>query len=171
MVSNIPKMEMNLAEMEGGTSIDFHGGFKHELQELKCDVRVEAFLTVMEGSYLIEAQIGCLINGACDRCLKQVQERVDGNMEILLRRGGAEEGMEGEETLPAVSPEEEVCYDIFPRVLQYLLLEIPQKILCSPECSGLCPVCGADLNEGECGCGTEEIDPRWAPLKKLMNDK
>ena len=171
MVSDVPKMEMNLAEMENGQSVEFHGGFRHQLQELDCEVTVDAVLTVMEGSYLIEARTGCLLNGGCDRCLKKISERVDGTVEILLRRGTAADTGEGDETLPVLSPEEEACYDIFPRVLQYLLLEIPQKIVCSPECQGLCPICGADLNKGPCGCERKKGDPRWEPLKKLMNDK
>ncbi|MBD3179277.1 MAG: hypothetical protein GF417_06590 [Candidatus Latescibacteria bacterium] len=171
MVTDVPKMEMNLAEMENGQTAEFRGGFRHKLQELDCDVNVEATLTVMEGSYLIEAETSCLLSGCCDRCLNPVEERVHGTVEILLRRTAAEENGEQDESLPAVSPEQEVSYDIFPRVLQFLLLEIPQKIICSTDCQGLCPLCGKNLNEGECQCEEQEGDPRWEPLKKLMNDQ
>jgi uncharacterized protein len=41
------------------------------------------------------------------------------------------------------------------------------KPLCRADCSGLCPTCGKDLNEGQCNCERTEIDPRWAKLSKL----
>lgn len=57
---------------------------------------------------------------------------------------------------------DEVCEgDIF--------LELPSKFLCRPDCKGLCPVCGKDLNEGQCQCDTKRIDPRLEVLKKLLD--
>jgi len=46
-------------------------------------------------------------------------------------------------------------------------LSIPMKPLCKEDCKGLCPTCGKDLNEGECDCPKEAIDPRFAVLKDL----
>ena len=48
-------------------------------------------------------------------------------------------------------------------VQQTIWLNLPMKPLCRPECLGLCPVCGHNLNEGPCGC-EPAVDPRWAPL-------
>ena len=42
-------------------------------------------------------------------------------------------------------------------------LALPGKILCKDDCKGVCMTCGADLNDGPCGC-EKEIDPRWAGL-------
>jgi uncharacterized protein len=52
--------------------------------------------------------------------------------------------------------------------IEQLMMEFPMKELCSPDCKGLCPKCGKDLNEGECGCVKKEIDPRLAILQKLL---
>ncbi|MFO7841307.1 MAG: DUF177 domain-containing protein, partial [Fidelibacterota bacterium] len=41
------------------------------------------------------------------------------------------------------------------------------KKLCSPDCKGLCPICGANLNHMNCSCKTENYDPRWDKLKEL----
>lgn len=46
-------------------------------------------------------------------------------------------------------------------------LALPVKALCSPDCPGLCPRCGAPLKTGPCGCGGEEGDPRMAALRNL----
>ena len=49
-----------------------------------------------------------------------------------------------------------------------LLLWLPAKQLCREDCKGLCPICGADRNEVDCGCDTRRVDPRLEGLKKLL---
>lgn len=44
---------------------------------------------------------------------------------------------------------------------------VPATILCRPDCAGLCPSCGADLNAAECACEAPEPDPRWAGLEEI----
>ena len=61
-------------------------------------------------------------------------------------------------------------YDIFPRVLEAVLLELPIRVLCREDCKGLCSACGANLNEGACDCPKEEPDPRWRDLRKLLRN-
>lgn len=51
-----------------------------------------------------------------------------------------------------------------------ILLELPSKFLCKESCKGLCPKCGKNLNEGECSCSKQEIDPRLAVLKQLLSE-
>ena len=50
------------------------------------------------------------------------------------------------------------------------ILGMDTKTLCSEDCKGLCPRCGADLNLGPCGCG-KEADPRLAVLAKLLENR
>ncbi|MBQ9348272.1 MAG: DUF177 domain-containing protein [Oscillibacter sp.] len=47
------------------------------------------------------------------------------------------------------------------------LLDLDTKVLCREDCKGLCPKCGANLNDGPCGC-EKEPDPRWAALGRLL---
>jgi uncharacterized protein len=61
--------------------------------------------------------------------------------------------------------------DLAPLVRELSLLEIPTKPLCRPDCQGLCQQCGANLNEGDCGCVTEIVDPRLAVLQQLFKDE
>jgi uncharacterized protein len=51
-----------------------------------------------------------------------------------------------------------------------ILMSLPLQPLCSPECRGLCPRCGANLNEGDCGCDRTPDDSPFAVLKKLKSD-
>ena len=50
-------------------------------------------------------------------------------------------------------------------ILHEVQLGIPMKVLCKEDCKGLCPICGQDLNEGQCDCETDSGDPRWEALK------
>lgn len=57
--------------------------------------------------------------------------------------------------------------DLAEIVSEEINLFIPQRVLCSQECKGLCPSCGIDLNEESCDCDNEQIDPRLAILAEL----
>ena len=54
-------------------------------------------------------------------------------------------------------------------VMTDVTLELPFQLLCREDCKGLCPVCGADLNETTCNCNTKQIDPRLEKLKMLLD--
>ena len=57
--------------------------------------------------------------------------------------------------------------DLTPLIREQALLALAERPLCREECRGLCPQCGANLNEGDCGCVTGGLDPRLAVLGKL----
>ena len=57
--------------------------------------------------------------------------------------------------------------DLEPLLREQIILAVPFAPLCSEDCKGLCPVCGIDLNTGDCTCDRTPIDPRWAALKNL----
>lgn len=58
--------------------------------------------------------------------------------------------------------------DLAPIIREYALLEVPISPLCKPDCRGLCPVCGENLNERDCGHRPEQDDSPFAVLKKLL---
>jgi uncharacterized protein len=61
--------------------------------------------------------------------------------------------------------------DIDEALCESVFLEFPQRLLCSPDCGGLCSVCGRKLAANEtCDCSPKEIDPRWAKLRELLRD-
>ena len=59
--------------------------------------------------------------------------------------------------------------DLAPLLREEAILAIPMDALCRPDCAGLCPECGKNLNEGPCDCQPEEIDPRLEALRKLRD--
>jgi uncharacterized protein len=60
--------------------------------------------------------------------------------------------------------------DLVPAVREYLLLELPDDVLCRDDCAGICPVCGTNLNTDSCSCDTTVRDERWAALDGLQLD-
>jgi uncharacterized protein len=78
--------------------------------------------------------------------------------------------------MPDTAPKPGVIYavsesgelDLSPLIRELAWLAIPMKPLCSPECQGLCPHCGINLNYETCQCEEIRIDPRLAPLKELL---
>jgi uncharacterized protein len=58
--------------------------------------------------------------------------------------------------------------DLAPLVRELALLEMPIQPVCKPDCLGLCVVCGQNLNEADCGCIEDDIDPRMAALRQLL---
>jgi len=66
---------------------------------------------------------------------------------------------------------EDGMIDLAPLVRELSLLSVPIKVLCRPDCQGLCQECGANLNLGECGCATDDIDPRFAVLEALLKNE
>lgn len=58
--------------------------------------------------------------------------------------------------------------DLVPIIEENVLLAVPYVPLCAEECKGLCPVCGTNRNDHDCGCKSERIDPRLAPLADLF---
>lgn len=57
--------------------------------------------------------------------------------------------------------------DLTPLVREQMLLALGDRPICREDCKGLCPRCGANLNEGACGCRSEAPDPRFAVLRSL----
>ncbi len=100
----------------------------------------------------------------CDRCLKEIRVACEFPVEERLVRAGAEIG---EEEAYLYEGHEIDLDDI---VLKNFLLNASSKYLCSPECKGLCPNCGKDLNEGACNCSDEKMDSRFAILSEWKKE-
>jgi uncharacterized protein len=62
----------------------------------------------------------------------------------------------------------EFTVDLSEEIANCLRIELPMKPLCRPDCAGLCQKCGANLNEGPCGCKPDEEDGPWAKLRGLI---
>ena len=60
--------------------------------------------------------------------------------------------------------------DLADYVKRGIIGELPMRVECREDCKGLCPICGKDLNDGDCGCDRTIRDPRFESLRALFND-
>ncbi len=118
------------------------------------------------------AQLKVSRKTTCSRCLRRfpmamelsIQEEYLPIVDIITgERLFVPESAEGTFTLTG-----QHMLDLDEAVRQYLITSAPMKPLCRPDCAGLCPTCGKNLNTGRCGCQSPVIDPRWAPLTRLL---
>lgn len=111
---------------------------------------------VVQGEFSAETALECV------RCLKEFTHPLDWEFTELYafnRRSVSESGL----LLP-----DDMHIDLAPLLREYALLEVPISPLHSPECKGLCPVCGQDLNVRDCGHRQDEDDSPFAKLKDLL---
>ncbi len=126
---------------------------------------------------LMRTQAGILVKGTvhtrvqmtCSRCLAPAYYDLDVAIEeeyyptVEVYTGASLHWQEWTDDT-AVLIDAQHILDITEVVRQDLIISLPMQPLCSEDCKGLCPVCGANLNEGPHECESEEIDPRWAAL-------
>jgi uncharacterized protein len=106
----------------------------------------------------------------CDRCLKAIELPVSADFKLEYISGSDYESTEAAELSEddlSVSVFDGEALDVDEIVKEQILLAVPTRMLCREDCKGICPECGTDRNTGKCNCVTNDIDPRWAALKKL----
>lgn len=137
----------------------------------RCRVQGEVNFTRTDKAILVEGTLATHVELTCSRCLVVYTQRLTFQVEeefhptIDINTGYA-----------LVLPDEPESFTIDARhmidltepVRQNALTAMPMKPLCREDCAGLCPVCGANLNQGLCGCERQPADPRWADLLKLL---
>ena len=135
--------------------------------EFSSDARISGCVTDNAGYMRLALRAELPYVTECSRCLCPVE----GIFEVDFERTVVTEGMLTEEQI-ADNVDEYVIVehgklDVDEELAESILLEFPTKIVCSEDCEGLCPVCGNPKRDG-CSCVDKEVDPRMAPLAKLL---
>lgn len=104
------------------------------------------------------------LHGPCTRCLEDAGARVE-----VDAREVDQPTSDPTDDLRSPYVEDEVV-DLRAWARDALALALPPRILCRPECLGLCSVCGEDLNADPEHAHEPEPDPRWAKLSELRFD-
>ncbi len=134
-------------------------------------VRGEATGTNVDGRFvLVTGKVTTTVTLECSRCLTLFEHPLEALFEAqcdirtfhLMAEGLPVE--EGEE-VTAIFDSNSV--DLWELARQAVIVHLPMRPLCHPECKGLCPHCGANLNETTCSCEMP-ADPRWAALEQLL---
>lgn len=130
---------------------------------IEIDLRLES---VVEG-ILARGRVGFVTERPCSRCLEAQLERHD--LEVAELFADPRRREEGDEDDPGYEIVDDLtAIDLSTLLRDAVLMSLPLRILCRPDCAGLCPVCGADRNAEDCGHRPEQApDPRWAKLSEL----
>ncbi|MDH5509474.1 MAG: DUF177 domain-containing protein [Nitrospinota bacterium] len=142
---------------------------------LQGPVTVEGWLYTSETTVYLSAAIHGAFGLVCSRCAKSFSAPMEAAVEAVFLPQ-----VETRDANPASEEDagevETVYYDgetvdLFGPLRDQISLSEPMRPLCSEDCKGLCPRCGADRNEAECDCKDTGGDPRFAEMKKLLNMK
>lgn len=136
-------------------------------------VRVSAQRTGLD--VFLSAECTLSLQTDCAACLKNFDLEVPVAFSQTLKpRPRSDDALPDELELSKEDLEE--CYyegdviDLTEILREQIILALPMYPRCSPDCKGLCPVCGLDLNQETCDCQRDEVDPRLAVLKTLTKN-
>jgi len=154
-------------------------GLEGPSRESIPDVRAHLAGTVTPapGGAELAATLGATVPLTCSRCLETFAWEVRTDFEWTVLKttpapASAPAGIDADdEASILVAPEGKIALEDL--ATEQVYLNLPLKPICTPACKGLCPTCGTNRNLAACGCETEAVDPRLAPLlpfrKKIQN--
>lgn len=129
-------------------------------------VRAQGMVRNTAGVLLMNGEVTAKLQGVCDRCASEFQRDVTYPIEAVLVTELTDEENEDQWVFELEGNSanlEDIVRTVF-------ILNMDSKLLCRDDCKGLCCRCGANLNDGPCSCG-KELDPRFAALQQLLQDK
>lgn len=110
---------------------------------------------------LVQGQLDTLVDDECYRCLEPLQHPVTVHIEELYTYPPSSAA---EFSIP-----EDGNLDLAPLLRAEVLMALTsERLLCRPDCKGLCLECGANLNHTTCQCALDDVDPRLAGLAKYL---
>lgn len=142
------------------THLDFYGA-----RPITRPLRVQGKVTNRAGALLLEGDASTVLDLTCDRCCKPFTREKVVPLDSLLATE-----LENEDSEDEIILLENGAADLDEVASTAFILAMDTTNLCSEDCKGLCSRCGADLNDGPCGC-KPDVDPRLAALAQLLDDK
>jgi uncharacterized protein len=172
-VSNIPEEGLDLRFSKD------RGWFEKNLTDhpeaCTCtrDIEVSCRLKRLNENVFLDGSVATVLELACCRCLEPATLPINAAFRYTL--APLPESQDREVELGGDDLEcgyyREGMIELEPLLIEQILLQIPIRVLCGESCRGLCPRCGANLNQGDCRCRGAEIDERFAVLKNLKISK
>lgn len=123
-----------------------------------CKVAVDFTVTFNKPNVDVQGEIICFVEGYCDRCLDKVVKQIVLPFDQTFFKDSSDEVDDYVYLDSRLDATKAVCDEI--------VLSIPSSLLCKDDCKGLCPKCGANLNEKQCDCDTSR-ENAFSVLKNL----
>jgi uncharacterized protein len=149
-------------DLHTGIAAFDYGGQRYDVEPQLVPVRLDVSRTVSNG-WALRLRFEAGVRGPCMRCLDPADPRFEVDAREVHQPGGGEE---------LVSPymAEDGDLDLAGWARDALALALPSQLTCRPDCAGLCPQCGANLNEDPEHHHEREPDGRWAKLSEIRFD-
>ena len=123
-------------------------------------VDAKCLLRGVSGSVRVDASAKYRLVTRCDRCLEPIDRAQTIDVSHYLTFDDSESFDDEYVQI------DDYDFDLSEFLREDIVMSLPSVTLCRPDCRGLCPECGKNLNEGECGC-RKPADPRWAGLDEI----
>ncbi len=137
-----------------------YGGTPYEVTPSPIEATLDVSRTTHSG-YAMRLRFAAQLHGPCMRCLEHAEPTFHVDVREVSVPGGGDE-------LQSPYLDEASELDLAAWARDALSLTVPDQITCRPDCAGLCPICGEDLNvAGPEHQHEREPDPRWAKLREL----
>ncbi|MEA4921107.1 MAG: DUF177 domain-containing protein [Clostridiaceae bacterium] len=162
------KISLNDVQASKKNRIDFDYYIDLSSETIGCEhpfkapVHAVGYVADNNGVMVLKADVTAEVVIACSRCLAPVKHEEAVEVSLVLSRGP-----ESEEADDVIFLETDEA-DLDEILASELILNMETVVLCSEDCKGLCPKCGKNLNEGDCGCDRRELDPRLEKLRELL---
>lgn len=131
---------------------------EHELK-LPQGIDYDLALTNAGEGILVTGMVRCHVVGTCDRCLEDAEFDIAGEVDEYYLFEEPEQAEEDDDIdFALVLPDEKI--DLAEALGSSLIMETPFVVLCKEDCRGLCPVCGENLNETDCGHAAQVEESR-----------
>jgi uncharacterized protein len=172
MIVELPPRRDCEAVVEKSWEQRFSDGLTFEGQHftLPEGLAVRAEVRWLEESLLsVRLSLAARLVGECARCLTEAELAISDDLMYLYFPRGLDLGKDTELAsddgfMPVEVDAWGRTLNLADQVWESLLMLLPARLLCREDCAGLCPTCGADLNEGPCSCAKER-DPRLNVLR------
>jgi uncharacterized protein len=139
------------------------GGQEYAVEPETPEVRLEASRSLSGLHLRLRTEVDMV--GPCWRCLEGARTHLSIDATEFSAEGRPPDA-EFDEDLDSAYVEGDIL-DLALWARDSIAEAVPAVVLCREDCAGLCPTCGADLNQGPCGCVHDVTDPRWAALDEL----
>jgi uncharacterized protein len=152
-------------------AIDFTGEDLEQATPLRVTGMAE-LLEHSDGEIRLEGQYTVEMGAQCDRCLGRARFPLEASFDLWYRPAAV---IAREEEVAIDDDEAEIGFYEGSGILledvlrEQVLLELPMQRVCEDACKGICPECGRNRNEGECGCSPAAADDRWSALRNLKS--
>ncbi len=145
-------------------------------EELQCVSPVRGSVEVSNTGtlLLVRGNVRTDVRLSCGRCLTDIVMPVEGEIDEqfrLVHIGDSIVAVPEEEQDSGTGLVNNNVLDLDELVRQNLLVGIPIQPLCTPDCQGLCPTCGQNLNAGQCACPAETIESPFQALAGLLEEE